>query len=120
MEIIYTMNHVIEFFERDSKNYRNKNKRAREVSLMKKIFRSFRNMKTKLILAFSLILIIPGIIIGTESYLTAKNTVEQQVLAGATENVNLLNSIIDSTMQPKIHDIDIFSQSVTSPLYQGR
>ena len=86
---------------------------------MKKFINKFSHIKTKLILAFALILIIPGIVIGTEAYLTAKSTVEEQVLAGATENVNLLNSIIDSTMQPKTHDIEVFSQSVTSQLYKG-
>ena len=86
---------------------------------MKKIFRKLSSIKTKLTIAFALILIIPGIVIGTEAYLIAKSTMEKEVLAGVDENVNLLNSIIDSTMQPKTHDIEVFSQSVTSQLYKG-
>lgn len=85
---------------------------------MKNTFRSIRNIKTKLILAFAFFLIIPGMIIGSESYLTAKDTVGKQVMAGVAEHVNLLNSLIDTTMQPKIHDVAIFSQSITSQSYQ--
>ena len=44
------------------------------------MFRGFRNIKTKLILAFAVILIIPGIVIGTEAYLTAKNTMRSEIL----------------------------------------
>lgn len=78
----------------------------------------FRNMKTKLILAFSLILIIPSIAIGTEAYITAENAVEHEILGGINESLNLLNATIDNTIQPKMHDIEFLSQKIDSELYE--
>ena len=51
--------------------------------------------------------------------MTAKDAVKSEILAGFTENINLLNSTIDNTMQLKTHDINTFSTNITSRLYQG-
>nr|WP_077210827.1 methyl-accepting chemotaxis protein [Bacillus dakarensis] len=79
----------------------------------------FRNIKTKLILAFSLILIVPSVSIGTEAYITAENAVEHEIIAGIDENINLLSSIIDNTVKPKIHDIEYLSTIINSEFYDG-
>lgn len=89
---------------------------GKEALIMKNIF---RNIKTKLIVAFSLMLIIPAISIGSIAYITAKDEVEFQVLDGIGENLDLLNLTIDHTLQPKIHDINFMSETVTSHLYEG-
>jgi methyl-accepting chemotaxis protein len=86
---------------------------------MKKIFMELRNIKTKLITCFAIVLIIPAIIIGTLAYMTAKDAVKAEMLAGFTGNINLLNTTIDNTMQLKMHDINTFSTNLTSKLYQG-
>ncbi|MEK4713880.1 methyl-accepting chemotaxis protein [Sporosarcina sp. FSL K6-5500] len=86
---------------------------------MKKILMGLRNIKTKLITSFAIVLIIPAIIIGALAYMTAKDAVKSEILAGFTENINLLNSTIDNTMQLKTHDINTFSTNITSRLYQG-
>jgi methyl-accepting chemotaxis protein len=86
---------------------------------MKKIFMELRNIKTKLITCFAIVLIIPAIIIGTLAYMTAKDAVKDEMLAGFTGNINLLNTTIDNTMQLKMHDINTFSTNLTSKLYQG-
>lgn len=78
----------------------------------------FRNMKVKLILAFAFILVIPAISIGLISYMTAKDAVEHEVLAGIGENLDLLNLTIDNTIEPKIHDIDVLSETVAA-LFEG-
>lgn len=83
---------------------------------MKNIFRS---IKTKLILTFAIILFIPSITIGTEAYITAKSAVEKEILASIGENMNLLNTTIDSTIQPKIHDIEYLSGIINSQFYNG-
>lgn len=88
----------------------------KEALRMKNIF---RNIKTKLIVAFSIMLIIPAISIGSIAYITAKDAVEYQVLDGIGENLDLLNLTIDNTIQPKIHDINFMSETVTSHLYEG-
>ena len=86
---------------------------------MKSILSFFRNIKTKLIFAFAIILIIPGVTIGSLAYLTAKDTVEDEMLSGIDDNISFLNSTIDKTIQPKIHDIVYLSKSATSQLYEG-
>nr|WP_077212952.1 methyl-accepting chemotaxis protein [Bacillus dakarensis] len=79
----------------------------------------FRNIKTKLILAFSFILIIPSLLIGTEAYITAKDAVEHEILASIDENINLLNSIIDNSIKPKMHDVEFLSTKIHADLYDG-
>jgi hypothetical protein len=63
------------------------------------------SVKKRLILSFALILLIPGLAIGGFSYLTAKSTVDVQMLQTANENVNLLNSTITKFIQPQIDNI---------------
>lgn len=79
----------------------------------------FKHLKTKLILAFSLILIIPAASIGMLAYETAKSSVEKEILANIEDNINLLNTNINSTINPKLHDIDVFYDQITSDLYKG-
>ena len=86
---------------------------------MKKMLIGLRNIKGKLILSFALILIIPSLLIGTLAYMTAKDAVEAEILAGFTENINLLNTNIDNTMQVKVHDMATFSGNISSELYEG-
>ena len=92
---------------------------GKKVFLMKNIFKIFKNIKTKLIFAFSLILIIPTISVGVLSYLTAKDAVKHEMLSGFNKNINLVSLSIDDTIQPKIHDVGFFSEVITSKLYKG-
>lgn len=86
---------------------------------MKKLTQNrFNTIKTKLILAFAFILIIPAFSVGSLSYVTAKKAVENEILAGISENIDLLNETIDNTIKPKIHDIDTFNQDITPDMYQ--
>jgi len=78
----------------------------------------FRNIKTKLILAFAFILIIPALSVGLLGYLTAKEAVRGEILDGVEENINLLNTSINNTIETKIHDMDIFSDRMNKALYQ--
>ena len=79
----------------------------------------FRNFKTKLFFSFAVILIIPALIVGSLAYLSASKALQENIMSSATENINLLDSIIDSTINPKIHDVTSFSESVTSSLIDG-
>ncbi|WP_028392556.1 methyl-accepting chemotaxis protein [Bacillus cihuensis] len=74
----------------------------------------FRNFKTKLFCSFAVILIIPALIVGSLAYLSASKALKEDIMNSAAENINLLDSIIDSTINPKIHDAQTFSESVTS------
>ena len=76
------------------------------------------NLKVKLVFAFILFLVVPAISIGLLSYSTAKNTVEHEILQAIDQNINLLNSAVDNSLQPKIFDVDFFSQKINAELYQ--
>ena len=64
-----------------------------------------------------IILLIPGLIIGGLSYTTAKDAVETEIIAGASQNISLLNSTITHTIQPKMDDVSTFSKWITSNQY---
>lgn len=85
---------------------------------MKRFF-STSKIKTRLILAFTIILIIPSISIGFHSYLTVKKSVEQGILNEIDGKIQLLNESIDNAIKPKIHDADYFSNVINSQLYSG-
>lgn len=86
---------------------------------MKKIFRMLNNIKMKLVLSFSLLLIIPTVMVGMLAYTTAKKAVDHQILSGFKETLDVVNASIDTTIQPKIHDTSFFSKTLTSQLYKG-
>lgn len=76
-------------------------------------------IRNKLILSFIIILLIPSILIGFLAYQSAKKELSAQLIGSASSNVDVLNSMIDDTIQPKIHDIEFFSNQITSELYDG-
>nr|WP_084786584.1 methyl-accepting chemotaxis protein [Bacillus tuaregi] len=83
---------------------------------MKKIFSRISRMRishirTKLTSAFSLILIIPILIVGGLSYVTAKNTVQDEILAGIDENLNLVNSSINQVIEAKAKNVEYFAEN---------
>lgn len=84
-----------------------------------KKFNLFSHLKTKLMVSFAFMLIIPTITIGTISYKTARDAVKNEQLLGFSENVNIIDSTIDSTIEPIIHDLDTFSEIVRSDQYQN-
>ncbi|MCM3744003.1 methyl-accepting chemotaxis protein [Sporosarcina luteola] len=79
----------------------------------------FSTIRKKLISAFALILIIPSVSIGFLSYTSAKTAVESQIMGEATDNIAILNTTIDNTLSPKIHDIEMLSGNITSSQYDG-
>ncbi|MBB6445163.1 methyl-accepting chemotaxis protein [Bacillus benzoevorans] len=76
------------------------------------------NIKVKLIFALVMILIIPAIIIGYLSYSTAKDAVEEEAIHGIEQNIGLLNTTINSTLQPKMMDMEYFAKTVNAEVYQ--
>lgn len=77
-----------------------------------------KSLRTKLMVAFALFLLVPSLVIGGFSYLTAKKTVKQEVLEGFTSNINLLTRTIDQSLQLKMYDVDFFSGRITKEDYQ--
>ncbi|MGE7021649.1 methyl-accepting chemotaxis protein [Solibacillus cecembensis] len=77
----------------------------------------FKSLKSKLYLAFALILIIPVVLVGSLSYQSAKNSIEEEILFSADESVKVLNAQIDKTMNEKMNQISIFSEEINSSSY---
>lgn len=74
-------------------------------------------IRTKLLGAFALILLIPSLLIGFMSYQKAKDQLEQEIMRGAKENIHILDMTINNTIQPKIADVEYLSKVVNGSLY---
>ncbi|MDT3426753.1 methyl-accepting chemotaxis protein [Paenibacillus forsythiae] len=72
----------------------------------------FHSVKSKLILSFLCILLLPSLAIGGASYFTARNKVDSDLKLSATSNVNLLNQMIEKNIREKMRAIDFLSQQV--------
>lgn len=70
-------------------------------------------VRSKLILAFAVILLFPSIAIGWSSYITAKNKVDDQMMLAASANVNLLNQTITQILEAQINDVNILSEEIS-------
>lgn len=69
-------------------------------------------IKKKLILAFALVLIIPSILIGTFSYLSAKRELEKSILSAADESIGAINRNINNIFTPKENDLEYFTTAI--------
>jgi methyl-accepting chemotaxis protein len=81
--------------------------------------RLFNTLKSRLIVSFAIILLVPSIIVGTLSYNSARDQIHNQIFSSANQNVKLVNTLINNSIQPKVNDIDYFSKIVSSRLYKG-
>lgn len=81
---------------------------------MNNILKKFNHLKVKLIVTFTLLLLLPIFIVSTYSYLTAKEAVEEQVINGFEQNIQLLNTSIDQMIQPKMENIDYYAETLTA------
>ena len=69
-------------------------------------------LKTKMIISFALILIIPSLIISTFSYIKARNEMENQFLNTSHENVKIVDNIIRNTLGTSIYQTVIYSEKI--------
>ncbi|KOS64203.1 methyl-accepting chemotaxis protein [Lysinibacillus agricola] len=84
---------------------------------MKQLFGSF---KGKLYTLFALILLIPVITVGSFSYLSAKNSIKEEILFSANESVEILNTLIDKTISEKINEVNVYSEEIDSSMYEQK
>uniref|UniRef100_UPI0025535C36 HAMP domain-containing protein n=1 Tax=Lysinibacillus sp. fls2-241-R2A-57 TaxID=3040292 RepID=UPI0025535C36 len=84
---------------------------------MKKLFGSF---KGKLYTLFALILLVPVITVGSFAYLSAKESIKEEILFSANESVTMLNSVIDRTISEKVNDINVLSEQINSSMYEQK
>lgn len=71
-------------------------------------------IRLKLILTYLLVLLIPSIIIGWQTYQSASNKVEDQLIHNASESVVAVNEIVNANIQSKIDDIQYFAGLISS------
>jgi len=72
----------------------------------------FHNFKVRLALAFVGLLLIPALIVAMLAYHSAKDSINNEIINAAVENTKLLDGIIDSTIQPKINDVNYFAETI--------
>lgn len=79
--------------------------------------RFYSNFKVRLIISFSLVLLLPSIFMGISSYLSLKNAVEKQILETIDSSINLLNSSITDDFEKKINDVNVYAQNISKINY---
>ncbi len=79
---------------------------------MKKNLQHIGSLKTRLMISFLLVLVIPSMIIGFQAYSTAKKAVKHEMLDGFERTTNVLNDTINKTVQSKIDDVAYFAQNI--------
>jgi methyl-accepting chemotaxis protein len=96
----------------------NTKKRGNKVKKQQyRLSRTKFNLKAKLYTTFAVILIVPTLVVGLLAYNSAKEQLKEELLDGAEDSVKLLNSNINNTIAPKIHDTDFFSEEINAQLY---
>ncbi|OKP85398.1 hypothetical protein A3844_16560 [Paenibacillus helianthi] len=76
-------------------------------------------IRMKLITTYLLVLLVPSMIIGWQTYDSASSKVEGQLMNNAKESVAAVNEIIDANIQSKMDDIQYFAKKVSSAALNG-
>ncbi|RSK48697.1 HAMP domain-containing protein [Bacillus canaveralius] len=76
-------------------------------------------IRSKLIISFIAVLLLPSVIIGWTSFSNSKNKVEEQISISAKESVSLLTATIDQFIEPEMKNIDYLSEGITADTYQN-
>lgn len=69
-------------------------------------------LRTKLILSFAAILLLPSVAIGVVSYQTARNEIEQQMVNSASVNISVLDQMINGYIEPVKKEIEFMAQTM--------
>ncbi|MFD0771405.1 methyl-accepting chemotaxis protein, partial [Bacillus sp. CGMCC 1.60114] len=87
---------------------------------MSKLFKPFQNMNVgkKLLLSFFVILISTVSIIGSMSYESAKKNFENQIMGSASDNVKILDNLINQIIDAESHDATQFSKVIQRNMYE--
>ena len=63
-------------------------------------------------------LLIPTLLIGIVSYQSAEQQISEEQRASATESVRILNANITNMIEPKLKDVQYFSQNLVQPTFK--
>jgi methyl-accepting chemotaxis protein len=71
-----------------------------------------KSIRTKLIFAFAIILLLPSLVIGGTSYERAKGKVKEKIVQSAQGNVELLDKFITRTIEPAIKEVEYLANTL--------
>ncbi|MHA4136074.1 methyl-accepting chemotaxis protein [Bacillus cereus] len=77
------------------------------------------SLKTKLLVSFIIILILPSIVIGWTSYQQAKTNFNETILNSAKDNIKILDNVINKELDSKKVDATYFTKLFTQSSYQA-
>ncbi|KIO67058.1 hypothetical protein B4065_2089 [Caldibacillus thermoamylovorans] len=70
------------------------------------------NIRNKLIISFLCILLIPSIVIGLTSYISAKDNTEDRIMKMAKKDVSIVGNTISQFMKAQMENIDYLSSEI--------
>ncbi|MDL0421256.1 methyl-accepting chemotaxis protein [Caldibacillus thermoamylovorans] len=70
------------------------------------------NIRNKLIISFLCILLIPSIVIGLTSYISAKDNTESRIMKMAKKDVSIVGNTISQFMKAQMENIDYLSSEI--------
>lgn len=77
------------------------------------------SLRTKLIIAFACMLVLPTLAIGALSYDTAKNELEREIMESTNGDVRILDTILNNEIEPKLADALYFTENFSEENYSG-
>lgn len=77
------------------------------------------SIRKKLLIAFIGILLIPTLTVGMMAYFKASTEIEETTLDGATENIRILDKIVNDSLEPKLNDVAYFANKYDRNSYSG-
>lgn len=77
------------------------------------------SLKTKLLVSFIIILVLPSIVIGWTSYQQAKTNFNETILNSAKDNIKILDNVINKELDSKKVDATYFTKLFTQSSYQA-
>ncbi len=70
------------------------------------------SLKTKLLVSFIIILILPSIVIGWTSYQQAKTNFNETILNSAKDNIKILDNVINKELDSKKSRCNLFYEII--------
>ena len=76
-------------------------------------------IKTKLLVFLAILIILPSVVIGVSSFISAKDRLKQTMIESTTENVSLINNNVTETISNHFKLIDFLSRTINKTSYNG-
>nr|WP_193224390.1 methyl-accepting chemotaxis protein [Bacillus sp. B1-b2] len=76
-------------------------------------------LKTKLLLSFLAILLIPSLLIGTFSFQSANKQMEKDFISSATTNLSMLDTSITNLFSTKIYDLNALTEAISKDILES-